>query len=837
LNPTLQPVAGPPRSVRRAVIRRRKSIGGNRVSVQGNGPAALISFRNIINYFCTENNASLEILRRVAPPLVIVLTFLTGNVSAQDARPSFLSAPSPPPSTAAPGALKPIRPHAPPPGYYRVSARVEEKDGSEYHLRGDAEIETAEWVLRADRIDYNDETGDASAAGSVEFESFANGEKLYASSAEYNTHSETGKFYDVRGSSPAKIDARPGLLTTSNPFYFAGRWAEKLEDRYVLHDGFITDCAMPSPWWILKGSRFDIIPGDRALAYHSWVRVRKIPILYAPVFYRSLKRYPRKSGFLMPNMGNSSRRGKMIGVGYYWAINRSYDLTYRNQYFTQRGFAHNFDFRGKVNRRTDFNMVLYGVNDRGVKIGDTVQKQGGYLLSFAGRSELGGGWSARADMNYLSSFVFRQNFTESFNEAIQSETRSTAVLTKHWSSYGANVVFDRDEVFQFARLLDKVATRKLPEGEFIVREREIARKALPVWFSMTSSAGLLKREEDLEQQPLWSTAGFVDRVDLAPRVTTAFRWKDFSLTPSFTLRETHYGSTYGPTGQPSGSNLWRSAREVRVEIGLPSFSRIFDSPRWLGGDQVKHTIEPHAFYRNISGIGDAFNDLIPFDSTELWANTNEIEYGITNRLYTKTKGGQVSEVLTWDLAQRHYFDPTFGGALTPGRRNVIISSADLTGYAFLDQPRSWSPIVSTLRYARQIALEWRSDYDPLRGHIVSSLLNASWRKDRYWFSLGHNQLRNNPVLATSSNQFTGTIGWGADNRRGLSAAFSGYYDYRQRRLQYAQAQVTYNTDCCGFSVQYRRFNFGTRNENQFLVAFAVANIGSFGTLKRQERLF
>jgi len=49
--------------------------------------------------------------------------------------------------------------------------------------------------------------------------------------------------------------------------------------------------------------------------------------------------------------------------------------------------------------------------------------------------------------------------------------------------------------------------------------------------------------------------------------------------------------------------------------------------------------------------------------------------------------------------------------------------------------------------------------------------------------------------------------------------------------------VTYNTDCCGFSVQYRRFAVGTRNENQFRIAFAVSNIGSFGTLKPQEPIF
>jgi len=56
-------------------------------------------------------------------------------------------------------------------------------------------------------------------------------------------------------------------------------------------------------------------------------------------------------------------------------------------------------------------------------------------------------------------------------------------------------------------------------------------------------------------------------------------------------------------------------------------------------------------------------------------------------------------------------------------------------------------------------------------------------------------------------------------------------------MQFGTAQVTYNTDCCGLSVQYRRFSFGIRNENQFLLSFSVANIGSVGNLRKQERLF
>ena len=166
------------------------------------------------------------------------------------------------------------------------------------------------------------------------------------------------------------------FLTTQQPFYFEGAWAEKIEDHYFLHDGFITDCTIPNPWWTLKGNLFDIIPEDRAIARHSTYHLAKFPLFYFPYFYKSLKKEPRKSGFMTPNFGNSSTRGYMIGAGYYWAISRDLDLTYLGQYFTVRGPAHHLDFRGKPTQKTDFNLIFYGVQDRGYYSGSTLIKDG-----------------------------------------------------------------------------------------------------------------------------------------------------------------------------------------------------------------------------------------------------------------------------------------------------------------------------------------------------------------------------------------------------------------------------------------------------------------------------
>jgi len=52
------------------------------------------------------------------------------------------------------------------------------------------------------------------------------------------------------------------------------------------------------------------------------------------------------------------------------------------------------------------------------------------------------------------------------------------------------------------------------------------------------------------------------------------------------------------------------------------------------------------------------------------------------------------------------------------------------------------------------------------------------------------------------------------------------------------AQLTYNGSCCGIGLEYRRLSLGTvREENQYRFVFLIANLGSVGNLRRQEKVF
>jgi LPS-assembly protein len=138
------------------------------------------------------------------------------------------------------------------------------------------------------------------------------------------------------------------------------------------------------------------------------------------------------------------------------------------------------------------------------------------------------------------------------------------------------------------------------------------------------------------------------------------------------------------------------------------------------------------------------------------------------------------------------------------------------------------------------------DYDSKKGRINASTTFVNYRLGDFFLGGSHAFLHapgeifvSNPIPGPEIfNQFRVLVGYGGPNRRGLSSAASVGFDANRDFLQYGSFQSSYNWDCCGLSMEYRRFALGTvRNENQFRFAFTLANIGTFGNMKRQERLF
>jgi LPS-assembly protein len=153
--------------------------------------------------------------------------------------------------------------------------------------------------------------------------------------------------------------------------------------------------------------------------------------------------------------------------------------------------------------------------------------------------------------------------------------------------------------------------------------------------------------------------------------------------------------------------------------------------------------------------------------------------------------------------------------------------------------------------------EWDLDYDFQLGRINASTLLVNYNLGPFTVGGGDAFLQipqpaSSPFTPTEGtcsstptsqptckfNQFRVALGFGGLTRRGFSAAASVGFDSETRQLQFATAQTTYNWDCCGMTLEYRRYSIANvRNENLFRFTFTLANIGSFGNLRRQERLY
>src|SRR5208337_1083809 len=147
---------------------------------------------------------------------------------------------------------------------------------------------------------------------------------------------------------------------------------------------------------------------------------------------------------------------------------------------------------------------------------------------------------------------------------------------------------------------------------------------------------------------------------------------------------------------------------------------------------------------------------------------------------------------------------------------------------FVTQPRHLSPLVSRMRIATSshTDTEWDLDYDFQLGRINSSTLLVNYNLGPFTVGGGDAFLQIPQPNTTSLTQGEGTctpatvtttqptckfqqfrvaLGYGGLTRRGFSAASSFGFDAETQQLQFATAQTTYNWDCCGMTVEYRRY--------------------------------
>ncbi len=275
---------------------------------------------------------------------------------------------------------------------------------------------------------------------------------------------------------------------------------------------------------------------------------------------------------------------------------------------------------------------------------------------------------------------------------------------------------------------------------------------------------------------------------------------------------------------------------------------------------LRHVIEPELTYHFVGGIGSQERNVLTIDTTDIVTDTNEVGYSLTQRFYLRpihpkpcdpgaaAEGEGCSaprEWASWQIAQKYFFNANFGGALIPYRRNVFDTTLDLSGIAFLTQPRNLSPVISRLRFEAidNLRIQWDLDYDPKAGRLGGNNLFAGYSWGDTTIGIAHSLLNGVDEMGSTasiiqSNQVEPFLQIGKQQKVGFNLAANGGYDFVHGAIQYAGVQAVYNWNCCGITLGYRRFALGSpRDETQYLYSFTLANFGSVGDIRRSNTVF
>ena len=732
-------------------------------------------------------------------------------------------------------------------------------------LTGNVVFHYREYVLKAAKVTYNRATTELAAEGPMEVTGGANDILIGAERGEMRLSDHTARFFKVTGSLGVRGTGRTVVYSTPNPMVFSARLVIQTgENRYRIEDGTITNCRLPHPDWQIVARTFVLEDGE-ARATNSIFKLFTVPVFDIPYLRHAVGEEGRQTGFLIPVISNgSSIRGYTFGEQAYVVLNRSMDMILGAEYFSKRGWAPNGDFRYRGAGLDHLQVHWSALFDRGYNqtTSSGVQKvnQGGVDVSLEGTKELTEHTRFGGMAEYLSSYVYRLVFDDNFSQATSSQVSSDLLLTHTRNGFVRSLGFQRFQTYASVNNGNEVRILHLPNLRYDVLDRPLGNSR--AYWGLASSLGYMGRSE-----PNFHARN-VGRLDLYPHILLPVEAGGWSFSFEGALRDTAYTISQTPNLVPhaglipaiSHEPLNRTAVEARLDIRPPVLMRDYALGR---GIVVRHTIEPELSYHYVGGIGSQQRNVLLFDTTDVLSDTNEGEYSLTQRLFVRSKNpkpcddksGQEckpeqKEWASWQIAQKAFWDPYFGGTVIRGRRNVYETTLDLSAVAFLTRSRNLSPVVSRMRFEAidNLRVEWDLDYDSVRGLLSSDNLYAGYSVGRTTVGVGHALLNavdentGTPDRILKSQIVTPFLEIGKMGSKGFNMAAHAGYDFNQVALQYAGFQSSYNWDCCGLTVGFRRFVLGAggtsvRDETQWLYSFTIASFGNVGDLRRSNMIF
>ena len=587
-------------------------------------------------------------------------------------------------------------------------------------LSGNVELRQGDKQIRADHLEYDAESERFSLDGAVRY-----------SDPTLTLSGSDGSYSPALG---AQFQGTEFELAESGARGAARNLQVKDGGKVTLEGVSFTTCPANDVDWELISSRIDLDTRARNGASRGTkVRFKDVPILYLP--WMSFPLGPqRKSGFLFPEPGNSSRSGLSIPVPYYWNIRPNVDFLAVPNWYSRRGV----DLGGELRYLT---MRQSGTLDFNYLPGDDLAGINRSRVRWRHLAELPGEWRFRIDATDVGDTAYFEDFAlgpEGTSVPFTERLAEATYRDEHW-----NV---RAQLQHFQTI----------DEELLEEQRPYARTprvlASGDW---DLGLGAINYGFDSEFVNFDRNVGVTGwRMDVAPRVGFDWTAPGFFVRPSAGYRYTQY--SLDDTAPGADDSPTRSLPFASLDAGL-----VFERSAGSRG-QRRMTLEPRALYlytpyRRQDHLPLFDTGLPDLNFVQLYRNNryvgadrvndaNQLAVGVTSRLFDADSGTQYFAA---SLGQAYYFEQprVVLPFETPSTRDTsdFVAQVSLTAYKNwnVEAGIQWDP-EDTRSERSQFRLQYRPGGDRVlnlgyrtqRDRLEQAEVSGAWPIGKRWNAFG-----------------------------------------------------------------------------------------------------
>ncbi len=699
-------------------------------------------------------------------------------------------------------------------------------------LTGEVECQRGDMQLFADELETWTDTHRVVVTGNVTFKQ--GDAQISADRADFNSETRLGTFYNATGFATVATGSKKSMMGGQEPdVYFYGDTIEKIgDDKYRITHGGFTTCVQPTPRWQITSGSVTLRLDHYAFLKNALLEAKGIPVFYFPALFYPIKKDDRATGFLMPTYGTSTYRGFTLSNAFFWVLGRSQDVTFMDDWYSKRGNGMGAEYRYasapgssgflKFYRLSEHESTLTGADGSVSSIPASQSDEVHANVTQA----LNRQWSVRGRVDYFTNITIQQAYNTDIYNASNSTRMFGGSITGNVSGFTVNGSYDRTEYF--SGTTDSTVTGGTPRVTLTRNERPLF--GAPIYFTMNTEVVNLTRETKSSGTV---TDRGLERVDLMPTLRVPFTKLQFlTVNSSVSWRGTYWTRSLSPDGSGTvvEDAVHRSYFDFQSRVTGPVVDRVWNTPDNGYAEKWKHTVEPYVSIERVTSI-DNFNRIVQLDGTDyILGGTTQLDYGVTNRVLAKRKGGENSsarDILDVSLSQTYYSN-------SQASQYDSSYSTSFSGLA----PSNFSPVRLTVRAtpSEQVNGNFKLEYDHHLGTLQSMSADgqvavSDWLRVTAGFS--QRLTSTLPTVPQHDNFVNGTATLKSpENRVGGSYTFN--YDIGRSAMLNSRIIAYYNAQCCGFAVEYQTYNFGVgsalsslQSDHRFNFSFTLAGLGTF----------